>query len=114
MLGSIRTSRLFSTRRVGNRFFWVDAGFGLDESGFVRHAGRLIEAGGLSSTGRLAATVMETTEGVELVEFSEASELDLVETDCAQGASSFQWDWIANGRCALEEIDGQRIVLEVW
>lgn len=98
----------------GNRFLWVDAGFGLDESGFVRHHGRLIESGLVPNNGLLAATVVETDEGFELVEFAEASELDQIEADCAHGAPVFHLDWMANGRCALDEMDGERVVLEVW
>ena len=98
----------------GNRFLWVDAGFGLDDSGFVRHAGRLIDAGLVPESGLLAATVVATSEGAELMEIAEASELDVLETDCAHGAALFELDWLANGRCSLEEIDGQRIVMEVW
>lgn len=98
----------------GNRFLWVDAGFGLNEAGFLRHSGRLIDAGVVPDNGLLAATLVETDDGVELTELAEASETDLVETDCAHGAPLFELDWIANGRCSVEELNGQRIVLEVW
>ena len=98
----------------GNRFLWVDAAFGLDESSFMRHQGRLIQAPVVVETGVLAATVFSTDDGFELQELAEASEMDVMDVDCAQGAVSFSLDWMANGRCSLEDMNGQRVLLEVW
>ena len=50
----------------------------------------------------------ELTSAEPVIDVSSQTELA-----CAVPGESFQLDWITNGRCGLDELDGSRLVLEV-
>ena len=97
----------------GNDFFWIDALFGMEGVDFLRHEGRLIEAPGLAGTDELVATVEKTADGYILTDFAAGDGTPRF-FDCMAGRTSFSLDWITNGRCGLDELDGNRVNLEIW
>lgn len=103
----------------GNRWQWIDAGFGL-EGAWMRHEGRLLPwdgAGDPPTSGLVAMTLGAvdplhgpTPTGMEVV--ADGSQQDALA--CAPADTPFLFSWIAEGRCPLSEVDGARVVVEVW
>ena len=101
----------------GNDWLWVDAAVGLDDSGLLRHRGRLLAADDVPDTALVAATLVEDATGgvaLEAVEgVSDASEQEALPCMPA-GAETFEIAWIAEGRCLRPDVLGARVVLEAW
>ena len=96
-----------------NDFLWVDLVFGMEDSEFLRHEGRLIASQGISGVDEIVATVEKTAEGYRLSELLPGDGVPRF-FPCMGTRTSFSLDWIANGRCSLAELDGQQITLEIW
>jgi hypothetical protein len=98
----------------GNSFMWIDAIFGFPDSDYVRHQGRLIYAPDLVDASFVSASVSVDEKGWALENVALASEGEPNMAACANDAPSFSLDWIANGRCPLDELAGSQILLELW
>jgi hypothetical protein len=98
----------------GNSFMWIDAIFGFPDPDYVRHQGRLIYAPDLLDASFVSASVSVDENGWALENVVLAAEGDANMAACAKGAPSFSLDWIANGRCPLDELAGSQILLELW
>lgn len=115
----------------GNAWSWVDAAIGI-EGPLLRHEGRLLplsQADGADAAerARAAGWALATLEasgdeaGVALVEVTASPEVDggpdLSGQDsvaCAPEGQPFRLAWLAEGRCALSDLIGARVLLEVW
>jgi len=104
----------------GNRWSWIDAAYETEES-MLRHEGWLIPiernaAPGAGET-MVAVTLVEA-DGVTGIGFEDVSGVaDLTEQaapTCAAPDEPFRLAWIAEGRCALPDVLGARVVLEIW
>lgn len=91
----------------GNRWLWIDAAVG--GGPWIRHAGHLID--GDVEVGLVAGTVSGGTV-VDLGAVDDLTEQDTLA--CAPADTPFELDWIVEGRCGLDEVDGARVVLETW
>ena len=103
----------------GNRWLWVDAGIGL-EGAWVRHEGRLLPWDGAADApnsglvaltlGALDPLLGPTPTDMEAVD-------DIAQQDplaCAPAGLPFSLSWLVEGRCPLSDVDGARVVVEVW
>ncbi len=99
-----------------NRWLWADAVVGA-EGTWARHEGRLIASDGDAPAGWLAVT-LAPGEGLAGVSFTESVPVsDLAEQQapaCAPADLPFRLAWVAEGRCALGDVLGARVVVEVW
>ena len=98
----------------GNSFMWVDAVYGFQDADYLRHEGRLVYAPDLVGASYVSAWVNVDENGWSLDNVALAAEGDPNLAACSNGASSFSLDWIANGRCPLDDLAGSQILLEVW
>jgi hypothetical protein len=98
----------------GNSFMWVDGVFGPSDGEYLRHEGRLIESAGLEGEQVLSALIVVDDDGWQLRDLAPVDESSEMTADCAQGRELFSLDWIANGRCPLDILDGSQVLLEVW
>lgn len=110
-----------------NAWLWADAAIGVDDP-LLRHAGRLLPVSAADATiaaGQtwVVATVQASDDlaGFALRDLAVADlgdgspDLSLQDTlSCALPGHPFQLDWLAEGRCALPEVLGARLVLELW
>ena len=98
---------------MGNRWIWVDVAIGVDEP-LVQHYGRLIP-GDLTLDSGLMQSTLEVVDGEltlgSLLAVEDLSTQGLLE--CAPVGQAFRLDWVSEGRCGLDELDGAIIVLEV-
>jgi hypothetical protein len=100
----------------GNDWIWMDAAFGLDGP-FLRHRGRLLPVEGSFEPGLVALTAQVTndlgalsfTDGVQVSDLAEQDALD-----CLPPEQALELELVTSGRCGLDELDGARVVLEVW
>ncbi len=102
-----------------NNWVWVDAASG-DPGPFVRHGGRLlrVDAAPPEGTQWLAAT-LRFVGGVEGFVLDDTEPLDALDLDqqqvgCGAEHVPFLMSWVAEGRCTVPELDGARVVLEIW
>jgi hypothetical protein len=98
-----------------NSWLWLDAAIGVEQSLFG-HAGWLLPGEVETSTGLVAITLERAGDGTVVPGDPQPVE-DLGDQDpmpCMPEDSSFEWDWLAEGRCPMSEVDGARVVLEVW
>ena len=91
----------------GNRWTWIDAPLLLDGP-FVRHEGRLL-AHDEVFTGLASVTI--GPEGTLVGPLEPATEDDH-EATC--GPAPFRLAWIVEGRCGLDQVEGQTVVIELW
>jgi hypothetical protein len=102
-----------------NRWQWIDAGFGLEGS-WMRHEGRLLPwdgAGDPPTSGLVALTLGAVDPLLGPAPSGMEAVTDLAQQDvlaCAPAGLPFLFSWIAEGRCSLTEVDGARVVVEVW
>lgn len=89
----------------GNSWTWIDVPSGLDPSSFVEHQGRLIAS---EDSGLLGATI--GPEG-NLEELAPAL---IEEHEATCGPAPFELSWLVEGRCGLDQVQGQRVVFETW
>lgn len=102
----------------GNTWLWADAAVGVDEP-LVRHEGRLIPADEAPTPGLYAATLGadEGPAGLRLSDLTAVEPGDLSAADplpCAPSGEPFRVAWVAEGRCPRPDVDGARVVLELW
>ncbi len=104
----------------GNRWSWIDAAFE-DSAPYLRHEGRLFPVErtleDLGERGYVAVTLAQAggLAGVDLEDPQTVDDLSSQETlACAPPDEPFRIAWIAEGRCALPEVLGARVVVEVW
>jgi len=91
----------------GNRWAWIDAA--VSEGKTFHHSGRILP--GDVPPGLVAATL----EGARLVDLVPVDDLDQQDAlDCALPDVPFELDWLTEGRCALSEVDGARVVVKTW
>jgi hypothetical protein len=98
----------------GNSFMWIDAVYGAEDADYLRHQGHLIYAPDMVGASFVSAWVNVDEKGWSLENISLANEGDPNLANCSNGASHFSLDWIANGRCPLDDLAGSQILLEVW
>lgn len=99
----------------GNRWRWVDAVFGA-AGPLIAHGGWLLPFEADASTGLVAVTLDDVTAaGVGTWSDPVAvSDLSAHEAPaCAPADAPFELDWLVDGRCLVEDVDGRRLVLEV-
>lgn len=114
-----------------NAWVWADAAFGAPGA-YLRHEGRLLpldQADGATvateaaSAGWARATLIasEDAAGVALTDAAAVPEVDgqpdLSAQDalsCAPADQPFRLAWLAEGRCALSDVIGATVLLEVW
>ena len=102
----------------GNNWGWVDSSFGLDDSAILRHEGRLIDVAGEDhldmSAGLLAFTLTVSEGEIEYSDFETVSDLSESTVACGHELQPFRLEWLNGGRCTTAELDGQRVVVELW
>lgn len=102
-----------------NRWLWVDAAVGLTGA-VVRHEGRLLEVDVAPAAGtRWVAATVEATRtlgGFRLKDVVAQVDGDLAAQTVACGVPGepFRAAWVAEGRCPLPAVEGQRVVVELW
>lgn len=110
----------------GNAWIWADAAIGVSDP-LLRHAGRLLpvsqaDADAVAGQTWVAATLAASDgwAGVALSELAPAEldggpDLSLQDTlSCARAGAPFELAWVAEGRCAADQVLGARVVLEIW
>ncbi|MCK6517466.1 hypothetical protein L6R46_20695 [Myxococcota bacterium] len=102
----------------GNVWVWADAAIGVTTP-LLRHEGRLIPADAEAGPGLVAGTVRLSDDlvGFTLIDVAPASEDDIAGTflPCTPNPGApFRLQWLAEGRCVRADLDGERIVLEVF
>lgn len=102
----------------GNRWVWADAAIGVTTP-LLRHEGRLIPADAEAPPGLVAATarLSDDVVGLTLTEVAPATEDDIAGMflPCAPSPGEpFRLAWLAEGRCVRADLDGVRVVLEVF
>ncbi|MBK9364721.1 MAG: hypothetical protein IPN01_00130 [Deltaproteobacteria bacterium] len=102
----------------GNLWVWADAAIGVTTP-LLRHEGRLIPADAEAPPGLVAGTVALSDDlvGLTLIDVAPATEDDIAGTflSCAPSPGEpFRLQWLAEGRCLREDLDGERVVLEVF
>jgi hypothetical protein len=93
----------------GNRWVWLDAAFGVDGE-LARHGGRLLPVDAALEPGLYATTLDAAGAPGALDPVSDLSEQDV---DCGVAEVPFELDWLAQGRCGLDQVEGARVVLEI-
>lgn len=97
----------------GNRWAWVDVAIAVEDP-LIQHFGRLIPGELTSEAGLMQATVRGDSGQLELDALSAVEDLSTQdELDCAPAGQAFRLDWVAEGRCGLDELDGATVVLEI-
>ena len=91
----------------GNNWTWIDAPLLLDGP-FLRHEGRLLAQDDVF-TGLASVTI--GSEGALVGPLQPATE---EEHEATCGPAPFRLAWIAEGRCGLDEVEGQTVVIELW
>ncbi len=98
---------------MGNRWIWVDVAIGVEEP-LIHHYGRLIPGDVTLDAGLMQGT-LEVVDGEwtlgSLLAVEDLSTQSLLE--CAPVGQAFRLDWVSEGRCGLDELDGAILVLEV-
>jgi hypothetical protein len=102
----------------GNVWVWADAAIGVTTP-LLRHEGRLLPSDAEGAPGLVAATVRLSDDvvGVTLTEVAPATDEDIAGMflPCAPSAGEpFRLVWLAQGRCVRADLDGERVVLEVF
>ena len=98
---------------LGNRWAWVDVAVGVDEA-LIEHFGRLIPGEVTSDAGLMQATLSAQAGELLLEELSGVEDLSTqTPLDCAPVDQAFRLDWVAEGRCGLDDLDGATVVLEI-
>ncbi|MEY3210590.1 MAG: hypothetical protein RIT28_1071 [Pseudomonadota bacterium] len=102
----------------GNLWVWTDAAIGVTTP-LLRHEGRLIPADAEAGPGLVAGTVRLSDDvvGITLIDVAPATEDDIAGTllPCTPNPGApFRLQWLAEGRCVRADLDGERIVLEVF
>lgn len=98
---------------LGNRWAWVDVAVGVDEP-LIEHFGRLIPGEVTSDAGLMQVTLRAVSGDLELEALSPVEDLSTQDTlDCAPADQAFRLDWVAEGRCGLDALDGATVVLEI-
>jgi hypothetical protein len=97
----------------GNGWLWWDSAYDLDRS-WCASGGRLLDMECNAGDG-LYALSLEVEEGELRLEGAEAvTDLSAYSPPaCAAAGQPFSLDWLAEGRCTLAEVEGQRMVIEV-
>lgn len=93
----------------GNRWVWLDAAFGVDGE-LARHGGRLLPVDAPLEPGLYATTLDADGAPGALDPVSDLSDQDV---DCGVADVPFELDWLAQGRCGLDQVEGARVVLEI-
>ncbi len=101
----------------GNRWQWLTQPMGLDGD-WVRHDQQWLDLPGAPiSTGLLALTLADIDAETGSLVIEDAVEVsDLTEQpalDCAPAGQPFRLAWLREGRCAVSDLIGQRVVLEL-
>lgn len=98
---------------LGNRWAWVDVAVGVEEP-LIEHFGRLIPGDVTSDAGLMQATLRAVSGELELEALSGVEDLSTQDSlDCAPPDQAFRLDWVAEGRCGLDAVDGATVVLEI-
>jgi hypothetical protein len=99
----------------GNRWIWLDAPMGVDGT-WARSGERRLELGEEVASG-LVSVSLSRVDGFESYELEDPELVTDLSTqsltECAPQGIPFDLDWIVDGRCGLDELDGARIVLEI-
>jgi hypothetical protein len=100
-----------------NRWSWLSIPMGLDGA-WVSSGGLSVDLGGTdSSTGLVAVTLADldpASSEITLSDPESVSDLDQQEPlDCAIDGAPFRLSWLHGGRCAVSDVEGARVVLEV-
>ena len=102
----------------GNNWGWIDSSFGIADSDLLRHEGRLIDVSGVDSIDMsselLAFTITISGGEVEYSNFETVSDLAESTVACGRDLQPFRMEWLNSGRCTTAELDGQRVVVELW
>lgn len=100
-----------------NQWQWLDLWRESSES-LLRHQNRLLPIGlEIAEESEIVVTV-EVVDSLFGFAFSDAEVVDSntelpASLSCALAAAAFQWWWVETGICLLEDLDGQRILLQV-
>jgi hypothetical protein len=97
----------------GNGWLWWDSAYALDQ-GWCTSGGRLLDLDCSAGDG-LYALKLGLEEGeLRYSEVEPVADLSGATTpDCAPAGQPFSLDWLAEGRCTVSEVEGQRLVIEV-
>ena len=108
----------------GNSWGWVDAAYGVVEATLLRHRGWLFAPDFSSSEllsaadvtpGELVAMSLDVVDGeVTFGELEVVEDLEQQEIACGREGAAFELDWLTSGRCTISEIEGSRVVVELW
>lgn len=98
----------------GNRWIWVDAAVGVDAP-LLRHGERLVTVPEGTAPGLVAATLAraDSVAGIALSDVVPVEDLTEQDIACGVPDRAFELSWLAEGRCAMDELDGARVVLEL-
>jgi len=102
----------------GNKWGWIDSSFGVEDASLLRHEGRIIDVSGEDgfdvSTEMLAFTITVSEGELEFTEFEPVSDLTESTVTCGLDSQPFRMEWMNSGRCTADELDGRRVVVELW
>lgn len=97
----------------GNRWVWADVAVGLSEP-LLAHHGRLIPNDVALDAGRVSAQARVVDGALALESISPVDDLSSQSPlDCAPADQAFRLDWVVDGRCGLDVLDGATLVLEI-
>ena len=106
---------LIQDLKGGNRWLWLDAPMGVDGT-WARIGERRLDLGAEVAAG-LVAVSLSLRDGFEAYVLEDPEPVADLSTqslpECAPQGVPFELDWIVDGRCGLDELDGARLVLEI-
>lgn len=94
-----------------NAWLWLDAAIGV-EGALLPVGARLLPAEQSLGPGLVEATLVRVEGGWALEDFLAVAEVGAAPA-CGVEGEPFDLDWLAEGRCPLPEVEGQRLTLEI-
>ena len=96
----------------GSAYQWIDVHFGEEER--VMHQEMMLPlAQSFAETGLISTEIVVEDGVLRFVATELVEEVETTALPCMQGEELFQLSWLRQGRCALNELQGHRLTLEV-